>query len=453
MTHRRFDRGIIIRLICTVGLTIAAAYLIFVRHQLFWSAVIMLAVIGLVINTIFYFNLINKWIASFLLGIENEDTTLKIPEKTGNKAIDEIFKGLHRLNELFRNTKIEIGTQERYYLSIINQSATGLFSVNEQGRIININPAAEKLTGLIAFHHINTLARISDALPLFIQKEQNLHNSASAIFENSKGQKLLFKLSEITTPNEVIKLVVVSDITKELDSREVDAWIKLARTLSHEIMNNIAPITTLSQVTLNYFTRNEQTISPENIDQETVDKTVKGLRVIEERSSGLKRFVENYRKFTKLPDPDLQKVDICKLVGNVLLVCSGFDNYKNVKVEESIPDSIIALTDDNLFSQVLINIIKNALENFGEQETFQDPMIQIKLSEDMNRIKIDICNNGEPIPPELREQIFVPFFTTKENGTGIGLSLSKQIMLKLGGDIILRTDSRNHTCFTISLPQ
>jgi nitrogen fixation/metabolism regulation signal transduction histidine kinase len=263
----------------------------------------------------------------------------------------------------------------------------------------------------------------------------------------------LFKLSEIKTPNEVIKLVVVSDITKELDSREVDAWIKLARTLSHEIMNNIAPITTLSQVTLNYFTLNEQTISSDQIDQETVDKTVKGLRVIEERSSGLKKFVENYRKFTKLPEPDLQKVDIGKLIGNVLLVCSGFENYKNVKVEESIPDSIVAITDDNLLSQVLINIIKNALENLGEQETVQDPMIRIKLSEDVNRIKIDICNSGETIPPELREQIFVPFFTTKENGTGIGLSLSKQIMLKLGGDIILRTDRRNHTCFTVSLPQ
>lgn len=452
MTHKRFNRAIIIRLALTVGLTIAAAYLLFAQHQLLWSVIIMFIVIVLVINTILYINLINKWIASFLLGIENEDTTLKIPDRTGNKAIDEIFRGLQRLNELFRKTKIEIGTQEKYYLSIINQSATGLFSVNEHGRIININPAAEKLTGLIAFHHINTLGRIDEALPDFIQKKQNLQPSASAIFENNRGQKLLFKISEIITPKERIKLVVVSDITKELDSSEVDAWIKLARTLSHEIMNNIAPITTLSHVTLNYFTRNDQAISSDHVDQETVDKTVKGLRVIEERSSGLKKFVENYRKFTKLPDPDVKNVDIGQLIGNVLLVCSGFENYKSIKVEKSIPDSILAITDENLLSQVLINIIKNALEYFGEQETVQDPRIQLKLSEDANRIKIDICNSGEPIPPELREQIFVPFFTTKENGTGIGLSLSKQIMLKLGGDINLGANSKGYTCFTVSLP-
>jgi two-component system nitrogen regulation sensor histidine kinase NtrY len=435
-----------------VLLTISAAYLFFVWHQLFWSAVIMFVVTAIAINTVYYFNLINKWIASFLLGIENEDTTLKIPEKTGNKAIDEIFGGLHRLNDLFRTTKIEIGTQEKYYLSVINQSATGLFSVNEQGRIININPAAEKLTGLITFHHINTLARINDDLPAFIQREQNHLETASAIFENEKGQKLLFKLSEINTLNEVIKLVVVSDITKELDIREVDAWIKLARTLSHEIMNNIAPITTLSQVTLNYFVSDGQAVQSENINQETVDKTIKGLRVIEERGLGLKKFVENYRKFTKLPEPDVQKVDLTRLIGDVILVCSGFDNYHNVKVKEYLPDSIIAITDDNLLSQVLINLVKNALENFSENKAIDNPLIQIKVSELANRIKIDICNNGEEIPPELREQIFVPFFTTKENGSGIGLSLSKQIMLILGGDIVLRTDNQNFTCFTISLP-
>jgi len=325
--------------------------------------------------------------------------------------------------------------------------------VNEQGRIININPAAEKLTGLIAFHHINTLSRISGSLPGFILKPIDSHETTSTIFENKRGQKLLFKLTQFSNVSEVIKLVVVSDITKELDNREVDAWIKLARTLSHEIMNNIAPITTLSHVALNYFVKNEQAVSSDLINQDIVDKTIKGLQVIEERSSGLMKFVDNYRKFTKLPEPDLEKADLKKLISNVLLVCSGFDNYQAVKVEEYLPDSIIATTDDNLLSQVLINLIKNALETYGEDTSVEEPLIQIRLSEESEGIKINICNNGEEIPAELREQIFVPFFTTKENGTGIGLSLSKQIMLKLGGDITLGTNSRHHTCFTLTLPQ
>jgi len=453
MTNKHFHRAIIIRISCIVGLAIAMSYLMLVRHQYIWSVLLMLIIVGIAINTILYFNHVNQWIASFLLGIENEDTTLRIPRNTGNKAIDEIFDGLHRLNELFRKTKIKIGSQEQYYLSIINQSATGLFSVNEQGRIININPAAEKLTGLIAFHHINTLSRISGSLPGFILKPIDSHETTSTIFENKRGQKLLFKLTQFSNVSEVIKLVVVSDITKELDNREVDAWIKLARTLSHEIMNNIAPITTLSHVALNYFVKNEQAVSSDLINQDIVDKTIKGLQVIEERSSGLMKFVDNYRKFTKLPEPDLEKADLKKLISNVLLVCSGFDNYQAVKVEEYLPDSIIATTDDNLLSQVLINLIKNALETYGEDTSVEEPLIQIRLSEESEGIKINICNNGEEIPAELREQIFVPFFTTKENGTGIGLSLSKQIMLKLGGDITLGTNSRHHTCFTLTLPQ
>ncbi len=197
MTNKHFYRAIIFRLCAMVGLTIAGSYLLFVGHQVFWSIVILFTVLGFAIDTIVYFNRVNHWIASFLEGIENEDTTLKIPERTGNKAIDEIFKGLNRLNDLFRKSNMKIGAQEKYYLSIINQSATGLFSVNDQGRIININPAAEKLTGLIAFHHINTLSRISESLPEFILRSRDKDETASAIFDNQKGQKLLFKLSEI----------------------------------------------------------------------------------------------------------------------------------------------------------------------------------------------------------------------------------------------------------------
>ena len=112
----------------------------------------------------------------------------------------------------------------------------------------------------------------------------------------------------------------------------------------------------------------------------------------------------------------------------------------------------MVFTDENLLSQVLINLIKNALETYDEEYTIEVPLIQIRVSEPANRTQIDICNNGEQIPPEIQEQIFVPFFTTKESGSGIGLSLSKQVMLKLGGDIILRPDRPGFTCFSISLP-
>jgi len=449
MKYKHFYLAVLFRIVSLVLLTVISTYLCFVQQKYGLSIFIFLIVILLGSSTIKYFNNINQWIAYFLLGIENEDTTLKIPRKTGSKAIDDVFKGMHRLNELFKQSKIEISIQEQYFRSVIDQSATGLITIDSLGRIININPSATKLTQLIQFHHVNALSKINPSLPIFLTKETTLSEPTSAIYENHRGQKLLFKVSEIKTPTELIKLVAVSDITKELDNREVDAWVKLTRTLAHEIMNNITPITTLSQVILNYFTSNKKPIPIEKIDQNIIDNSIKGLNVIEERSSGLLSFVDNYRKFTKIPEPVSKKVDLVTTLENTLLACSTYKGFDKIKIEHKFPEQLETKTDENLLSQVLLNLIKNAIENFTENEAFKNPTIEIILEIDGNQNKIDICNNGSKIPSELREQIFVPFFTTKEKGSGIGLSLSKQIMLKLGGDIVLKTNSRGFTCFSV----
>lgn len=451
MNNRHYYRTIIVYLLGLSGSS-ALATLFFMRQEWFAGASLFILVIYLLKRLIVYIRKINRLIAAFLLGIENEDTTLKMPARTGNQDIDAIFQGLERLNELFRQTQIDISVQEQVYLSIINQSATGLFSVNEAGRIIHINPAAEQLTGIVEFHHLSSLERINKAIPAFISNAGPDQEQNSQIFENGRGQKLLFKVTGIKTPGERITLVAVSDITKELDMREVDAWIKLARTLSHEIMNNIAPITTLSQVTMGYFLKNDREVQAGDIEQEIIHKTVKGLRVIEERSTGLKKFVEHYRKFTRLPEPDFRDVDLVELLKKVRLVCSGLEGYASTRIIEDFPATCPVRTDMDLLSHVLINVIKNALESFPAPGDESEHELRLKLSPGQPDIRLDISNNGEPIPAELREQIFIPFFTTRESGTGIGLSLSKQIMLKLGGDITLGPSDSAYTSFSLNLP-
>jgi nitrogen fixation/metabolism regulation signal transduction histidine kinase len=357
---------------------------------------------------------------------------------------------MNRLNELFRQTKTEINTREQYFRSVINQSNTGLFSVNEKGRVININPEAEKLVHLKEYHHINVLTAVDKALPGFIMQSDAEFYPSSAIFENRHGQKLLFKLSQIIIKNQKIKLIAVSDITKELDNREVDAWIKLARTLSHEIMNNIAPITTLSKVISGYFTQNNTIVDAGKIDEKIIQNTVKGLDVIEERSVGLMNFVENYRKFTKLPDPHLKEVNLSVLLENNLLAASALPGFDKIEIKKSIPEDLLFVTDEKLQTQVVTNLLKNALEALSPDDT-ENPTLIIKLWKTEGAVRIEFTNNGPAIPPELREQIFVPFFTTKENGSGIGLSLSKQIMLSMGGDILLNAKKEGWTTFLVVL--
>ncbi len=450
MPYKHFYRAILFRLALIVLLAGATTWLFFEKQNYPLGVLSGLLLAGAVINIVRYFNHLNRWISFFLLGIENEDTTLKIPSKSGNKVIDEVYKGMNRLNELFRQTKTEINTREQYFRLVINQSTTGLFSVNEKGRVININPEAEKLVNLKEYHHINALSAVDKALPGFImQSDPNFHPS-SVIFENRHGQKLLFKLSQITIKGQKIKLMAVSDITKELDNREVDAWIKLARTLSHEIMNNIAPITTLSKVISGYFTQNNIIVDTGKIDEKILRNTVKGLNVIEERSVGLMNFVENYRKFTKLPEPHLKEVDLSAMIENNLLAASAFPGFDKIKIKKEIPDDFHFVTDEKLQTQVITNLLKNALEALSSDGT-ENPTLVIKLWQADRTARIEFANNGPAILPALREQIFVPFFTTKENGSGIGLSLSKQIMLSMGGDILLNSKKEGWTTFTVVL--
>ncbi|MCF8235588.1 MAG: PAS domain-containing sensor histidine kinase [Bacteroidales bacterium] len=450
MSYKHFYVSIILRLLIIILLSVAIAYLYFVKHELILSSLILIMLIFAVINIIRYFNGLNRWIASFLLGIENDDTTLKIPARTNNKAIDDVYSGIESLNQLFRQIKLDISAQEQYFRSVIDQSVTGLFSVNHGGRIININPAATNLTGLNEYHHINSLNAIDKKLPAFILGPSNKNVGKSTIFENPSGQKLLFKISEIQTNTEKIKLVAVSDITKELDHREIDSWIKLARTLSHEIMNNITPITTLSKVISDYFISNNKILRKEDMSSTTIENTVKGLKVIEERGLGLINFVENYRKFTRLPEPHYKEVNLSSLIESNLIAASAYPEFETIKLEKIIPEDISCSTDEKLLSQVMLNLLKNAVEVLIIERTL-NPKIKIRLSKNDHAVKIEISNNGPQIPPEIKEQIFIPFFTTKENGSGIGLSLSKQIILQMGGDIVLTIGKDQQTTFSIML--
>lgn len=449
MVYKHFYLIVSLKLLVVIILTAISTYLLFVdNYYIWWGAMIIPMLIVAVFNLIGYFNNINKWISFFLSGIENEDATLKVPTKSGNRAVDDVYNGIERIRELLKQAKIDISTQEYYYRSVINQSATGLFSVNENGRVVNINPAAIKLTGLQEYHHINILEIIDETLPDFIMHATGNKSQQSVVFENQFGQKLLFKLSEIQTSKEIIRLVAVGDITKELDNGEIDAWIKLARTLSHEIMNNIAPITTLSKVISDYFTIKDSPINSSDIEQKTISNTLKGLQVIEERSVGLMNFVENYRKFTKLPSPQLMEYNLSEIVENNIVAAAAYMQDTEIHTEKEVPETMMVYTDKELLSQVIINLLKNACEALilGNVE---DPVLVIKLTHIINEVKIDVSNNGPQIPNEIREQIFIPFYTTKEEGSGIGLSLSKQIMLKMGGDIKLKSGKEDLTTFSI----
>ena len=243
-------------------------------------------------------------------------------------------------------------------------------------------------------------------------------------------------------------MLSLQDIRNELDEKELDSWMKLIRVLMHEIMNSIAPITSLSESLCKYYMIEGRVARPDELTESTINTTLRGLNVIREQGTGMMQFVESYRKLTRLPKPEMKLFSIFDLLERIKILYASLANSEKNKLMVTVnPPAIELLADENLISQVLINLVKNALE---ANENNQDGKIHIYagLNSD-HRIEIKVADNGQGIPDEIIEQIFIPFFTTRENGSGIGLSLSRQIMRLHGGTLQVRSNPGKETVFNM----
>jgi signal transduction histidine kinase len=242
-------------------------------------------------------------------------------------------------------------------------------------------------------------------------------------------------------------MLSLQDIRNELDEKELDSWMKLIRVLMHEIMNSIAPITSLSESLCKYYMIEGHVARPDELTEATINTTLRGLNVIREQGNGMMQFVESYRKLTRLPKPELKAFRVFDLLERIKILYSSLANSEKVKLMISVnPPSIELLADENLVSQVLINLVKNALE--ANDNLDGKIHIYTGLNSD-HRLEIRVADNGKGIPDEIIGQIFVPFFTTRENGSGIGLSLSRQIMRLHGGTLQVRSNPGKETVFNM----
>ena len=444
-----FFRNTFIRLITYVFLLIAfsaiSTWIILSSASNLYSIIPILVVALLVYRIIKLYNTTPEKIAYFLNAVENEDSMLHFPEKTRHKANAEMNKSLNRVNKLIQEVKIRNREQEQYYSLMLEQVATGIVVVNENGNVMQANSAAKNLLNYQSFNHIEQLKRIDTNLfnTFYRLKNGETHQFLKLTYKNNITH-LSLRATSFLSHGDNLRIISVHDISNELDAKELESWQKLIRVLAHEIMNSITPITSLSETLLNYF------IPPEKpLDKKTVANTVKGLEVINERGTGLIRFVESYRKLTRLSKPVLKHVNLRNLIEHLMLLLENEADFQRIQfnVETETPDIGIK-ADEAQLSQVLINLIKNAMYAVKD---LKEPCISVRAHYTQNgRCEIQVIDNGPGIPSEIMEQIFIPFFTTKENGSGIGLSLSRQIMKNHGGSIEA-VSSPGSTVFTLTI--
>ncbi|MDR2534290.1 MAG: PAS domain-containing protein [Tannerellaceae bacterium] len=379
-------------------------------------------------------------VAFILDAIDNSDHTVKYDERRPYSPDRQVNASLNRITQIIRQAKTDAVQQEKYYELILNSVSAGILVIDDNGYIFQANNGALRLLGLSVLTHCKQINRIDARLGDLIE-----HIQAGAkqqiSFGNERGiVHLSIRVSEMTLRDKHVRILTINDINSEMDEQEIDSWIRLTRVLTHEIMNSITPVTSLSDTLL--ALNDNHAASPE---------IRSGLETISATGKSLIAFVESYRRFTHIPTPRPSLFYVNPFAERMRRLAIHQNNYPNIRINIDIePDDLIVHADENLIAQVALNIIKNAMQAIGPEASSGIITLKARCNDD-DSIFIEISNNGPPIPPDVASQIFIPFFTTKEGGSGVGLSVSRQIMRLHGGSLTLGHSAAG-TVFTIAFP-
>lgn len=446
MVSRNIYLQLVLRIV-SVAVTIIIATYFFFQGQYIIGSLGLLVLIGQIVSLINYVNQTNRKIAYFFDAIKNEDFTLRFPEKLSVKSLEELNHSLNMLNSMIQDIHLKKQAQEQYYQEILRQADIGIFTINNKGHILYANPTVQNLLNYRPLNHVKQLNQVDNKLYQLFEDLQPFDNT---IFQlgNERGKRALsLKCTPITIEGQRLLLVVVHDIHKELDEKETDSWVKLIRVLTHEIMNTITPITSISESVLKYFKKGKELASPGDFTADQITNTAKGLEVIKNQGNDLMSFVQSYRTFLSVPEPDKELIPAIALLEKIKLLVQEQKTDKSVVIDVLVyPEDLEIYGDNKQITQVLLNLGKNAQQSLQYSD---EGKIQFRAGiNELNKKYIQVVDDGPGITPELIDEIFVPFFTTKNTGTGIGLSLSKQIMRLHGGSISVA--SNENTVFTLT---
>ena len=389
----------------------------------------------------------NREIAGFLSSIKYDDFTTTYPTKGRGSSMDALYDEFNKVIKKFREIRADKEANYHYFRTIVQHVGIGLITFNKLGDIQIINSAAKKLIGIEAIGSIFELSHVS---PKLVESLIKLKTGGSDLIEFTReGQRVQLSIYviELVLRGEEFKLVSIQNIQSELEEKEMDAWQNLIRVLTHEIMNSVTPISSLAATVdeeLVEHMREEKAVETEDLDDIHL-----AVQTIQRRSEGLIRFVSDFRNLTRIPEPKTAEEPISKVLDHILILLNHELDAKGIKLHMHIePKELTFMIDKELIDQVLINILQNAIHALEENEGEKHIMLKAFRNE-YDRPTLVIRDNGSGIDEEALAKIFIPFFTTKKQGSGIGLSLSKQIMRKHGGAISVKSVMNEGTEFTL----
>lgn len=432
-----------LRIIIQSFLIAAAGYFAvhsFISDHL-WITRISLVLIwfGLLINIINYTSRTNRRLESFLSSLNYLDL---LPEKDdGDNSFRELNLSLNQIISTLKDAKKDKEAQSVYLRNTVEHISTGLISFDDEGKIKMYNKAARQLLQIHVFSRLENLDSLKKNLDKQITVLQPGENLLSAFVINGELQRVIFRKAEMVVMGEKLNMVSLQDIRVELEEEELETWQKLISVLRHEIMNSAAPLTSLT-LSLRKIIRKVQKDIPEN----EAGMLLEGLEAISRRTEGMMNFVRAYKTLTSLPKPNFTEFPVLEVMNESIVLFNQEIKERKIHVDVDCSEKLVLTADYDLISQVLINLLKNALEAVSDDN---GGILIIGNRDENGSIRISVEDNGTGIPPDQLENIYIPFFTTKEDGSGIGLSLSRQIMRIHKGKIQVSSEENKGTRFTL----
>ena len=390
-------------------------------------AVIAIVVLLQVVSLLHYVESHVDTLEEFFTAVNYEDFTRRFVEDD----VDVELKGaFNRIIRKFQNARAERDVQAGYLETVVRHVPVPFIAVQSDGSLSLVNNPARRLTGMPALHHIDQLAELDPQLPALMR---NIEPGQQQLLQTKLREvpaELRISVSEIRMSGDVERLYSIENLSGELTAREASAWRNLIRVLTHEIMNTLTPVTSLAQTATTLLD-----------DPAAAEDIREAVTTIARRSEGLMKFVARYRELLKVPQPDISNVSVAEALQNVGALLSDELRALSFAIDV-VPPSLEVQADSQLLDQILLNLVRNAIDAMHETDS---PQLALSGQLDYGRVVIKVTDNGPGIADDLIEQIFVPFFTTKRDGSGIGLSLCRQIMTTHGGDIVVNSDAGGTT--------
>ncbi len=452
MAFNKYTLRISFRLVLIFIAMLALALVIGNQGRLFTVLGVSLILIAFIVELFRTIARTNSIVESLLDSIRYGDYNKTIQNKAAGLGFEGLADSAQAIVRAIASARIEKETQYQYLHTILEHIHTGVLTINEAHEPELINPLALNTLGVYNTKN-PSWSEIEKRAPLFTKAVESMGKSGRQMIRLSTsptGKQLLVLVNTVKIGGAPIKIVTFQDIEPEIEQKEMESWQTISRIMAHEIMNSLTPLSSLTETGIMLLEDEGKSKDVSKISQKTIDNLYTALRTISSRNRALAEFIGSYRQLSRLPLPDKKEVQVADMLEELRELYEIPCQEKGITCSiHHGPDKLRIMADEAQLKQVLINMVKNATEAMPNEK---EAILAISVKRILHQVSIEIYNTGPVIPPDVMEKIFVPFYSTKPEGSGIGLSLSRQIVSNHGGQIGVDSREGKGTTFKVMLP-